>query len=711
MPTVPTYDQPQVQPQQLGDARATDAGFGAAIDTASQQGTDLSNAVSGATNTAFNIQMDMQRQANQLRVDDALNQAREASMNLTYDPNNGYQALKGQAALQRPGGQPLSQEYTSTLTDQLGGIASNLGNDAQRRAFQEQTAPLVTQFQAGVMQHETQQFQTYAQSVATGTIETRQREIGLSWNNPDAVDQAVQSIKAQAYQLARLTGQSATWADAQATKLASNAHVTAIGAALQNNNPVYADQYLKAHAGEMDANDILQANGLITKQLDAQIGSTVGNQIVSQAIPAIQPSDMGRLTNLVAQFESGGKETDANGNTITSPVGAQGVMQVMPATGANPGFGVKPSDGTPADTARAGRDYLAAMLKNYQGNVPQALAAYNAGPGNVDDAIKQATAAGTPANWMNYLPKPQETIPYVTGIIKQYAAGAGAAPMPTLFDLNKQVDALIPPALAERNKAAKQVVEQQYNDMLKAQKQTADNNVAQAQSALIANGGKFTDLPLNVRANIPPGQYDDLVKFATKVAAGQPVDTNWQLYYQLKTNPQLLGQTNLMSLRDKLADPEFKQLTDQQADITAGKTNNLTDVSSARDVINGYMRQAGIDPTPKDTDADGAGVVGRILNQFQATVNAQETNLGRKLKPDEVNQAAASLFTPVNVSTWFGMSSKPVGAAAVKPGQQLVVPDADRAQITAALAQAGQPVTDTAIQNLYRRRMGVAPLQ
>lgn len=101
------------------------------------------------------------------------------------------------------------------------------------------------------------------------------------------------------------------------------------------------------------------------------------------------------LTPLVLQQETGNRRYDAKGNLTQGPVTrsgerAQGEMQVMPATSSAPGYGVKPAqNNSPEELARVGRDYLRAMLNKYDGNVDQALAAYNAGPGNVDQWVKQ----------------------------------------------------------------------------------------------------------------------------------------------------------------------------------------------------------------------------------------------------------------------------------------------------------------------------------
>lgn len=123
--------------------------------------------------------------------------------------------------------------------------------------------------------------------------------------------------------------------------------------------------------------------------------------------------------------ESGNRHTDAAGNLITSAKGAKGLTQVMPKTGFDPGYGVKPlQNETAAEYERFGRDYLSAMVREYNGDFEKALAAYNAGPGNVNRAVSKARAEG--GEWLDYLPKPEETLPYIDKILN----GAGVQRTP-----------------------------------------------------------------------------------------------------------------------------------------------------------------------------------------------------------------------------------------------------------------------------------------
>jgi len=120
------------------------------------------------------------------------------------------------------------------------------------------------------------------------------------------------------------------------------------------------------------------------------------------------------MPNLI-QAESRGVHADAKGKLTTSPAGAEGITQLRPSTAKNPGYGIKPAqDKSEGEYLRVGKEYLQKMYDKF-GSWEQALAAYNAGVGNVTKAISKAERYG--GDWKEHLPKKEETIPYIKKIL------------------------------------------------------------------------------------------------------------------------------------------------------------------------------------------------------------------------------------------------------------------------------------------------------
>lgn len=163
-------------------------------------------------------------------------------------------------------------------------------------------------------------------------------------------------------------------------------------------------QAAAAHANAVVEQLLTEKNGLAAKieQLIRELES--GNIPFSQVMADIQQlaAQYGidpALVEAVVLQESGGQ------SGVKSSAGAIGLMQLMPRTAA--ALGVNPYD--PIQNLQGGITYLLEMLKEFNGDIKLALAAYNAGP----YAVKEYGG----------VPPYQETQNYVNDVLSLYNQG------------------------------------------------------------------------------------------------------------------------------------------------------------------------------------------------------------------------------------------------------------------------------------------------
>ena len=163
---------------------------------------------------------------------------------------------------------------------------------------------------------------------------------------------------------------------------------------------------------------------------------------------ATSPGELKRFQDTVALFRKYGEQygldyllVAAQGfqesgldHSVKSPVGAVGVMQVMPATGKDLNVG----DVTQLDAnIHAGVKYIRFMIDQYFANEPMdrlnrglfAFASYNAGPNRIRQLRQEAAKRGLDPNvWFNNVEQiaseriGRETVTYVSNIYKYYVA-------------------------------------------------------------------------------------------------------------------------------------------------------------------------------------------------------------------------------------------------------------------------------------------------
>ncbi len=146
---------------------------------------------------------------------------------------------------------------------------------------------------------------------------------------------------------------------------------------------------------------------------DEMIGMIFPDRFLAEVDAAAKQTKVDPLLILsLTKQESGFKAP------IISSSGALGLMQLMPFTAVDTKKDIVLSSlKDPASNVSVGTTYLASLLQKYDGNIPFALAAYNAGPHRVAKWQKDAKAGTSRIDWIEAIPF-KETREYVMAILR-----------------------------------------------------------------------------------------------------------------------------------------------------------------------------------------------------------------------------------------------------------------------------------------------------
>ncbi len=696
---------------------------------------DFGGAVRQAGSAATSIAGAMLDEVNQVRVNDAVNQARRAAQDLAYHPEVGYLSLKGDSALTRPSGEDIVTEYGGKLRGAFDNIASTLTNDAQRQQFRANAEALATSFHGQVEQHMLSEFRSHALSVQDGTIDLAADDAKRQWSHPDAIAPALGAARAAVVTKGRISGWSAAQTDAALLTTTSKVHTQVVLSALANNNPDYALQYLNGRRGEMTADDILRVTGHVHEQVWQGMAQSATQAAASRAMPSLAPTNFDRLLYITQQTESGGRRYGPDGKILEGPMTkfgtAKGEMQVLDSTAKAPGLGVKPAQNdTPDERARVGRDYLQVLLQRY-GDPAKAWAAYHAGHGAVDAAIKEAERdaktgayrgdAGQPPDaWLMKLgPKTQV---YVG---KNMSALTGGAQPPRVTEaefVNSALARLPPGAPPRAVELTRQQATQQFNLIDRSMKDTGQNAVAEAQRWLAQNDGDFRRLPPNMRdavTRFAPDQVDNLVAYGKVFAPDKPeeVKTDLVLFNRLASSPdELRRMTNpqFESLRAYLSPTDFKRFAAERSSLLTGKPDESAEninTAALRDAM--YPRLEALEiktrPGPKDNAARER--LGSITKFIRDSVFEAQRTSGKKMTPAEIEDHIDGLFAKsVEFRTSFLGFDTGTTTRNLVEMQFKDIPRSAAEGLKKALVDNGNKApTEADILNLYRKLHAAQP--
>ncbi|MFY4545491.1 transglycosylase SLT domain-containing protein [Escherichia coli] len=301
----------------------------------------------GAGQQALNVFGEAKQQADLALTQDATQRLYAVGSGLMDDPKEGLMTLQGKNAIgQAPG-------YIQKFDNEVQSIAGSLPESA-RNVFLKQAQQQRMQFATQAERHELGQRRQYETGQQNGYLSLQAQQ---AISNPALFNQASLNARASIMAYGQAHGQSpeeieANWVQwrEQAANRASEAWY----------NPMY--QQMMGPEGKIEVTDTPQ---------EAQLFSSIIWQ------------------------ESGGNQFGKDGAPLVSPKGAVGAAQVMESTGPEAAsLAGLPWDrdkwlNDPRYNVQLGKAYFGAQLKKYDNNPVLAVAAYNAGPGAVDEWIKQ----------------------------------------------------------------------------------------------------------------------------------------------------------------------------------------------------------------------------------------------------------------------------------------------------------------------------------
>jgi hypothetical protein len=711
MPRVPTYDGRTVAPDplprvQLSSANATPDAFGAG----------LGDALSRTGDALGQHAMRMQDEDNETAARAAYAAFAESSRSTMFGApdgsSTGYYATKGK---------PAVDGYATTakaLEERRKAVAATL-NPAAAKMF-DQVAERRTASELDRMaSHAATERRNYQASVYETTVKSAADDAVAWYANAPKFDQSMATLRGTIQQY----GESEGWApertvaalhDAESGVRRSVAERMALGDAIG------AASYVEANRDKLTGADQLALDRILTPAMHDQqaqedakmaLGQPIGpSRVTSQA-------DLGRFVSTIEHVESRGQDYGKGGAILTSAKGAQGRMQVMPATQADPGYGVRPArDNSPAELARVGREYAAAMVVKYDGNTALAAAAYNAGPGAVDKWLRSIgdprTGALSNAEWAARLPV-AETRDYVAAV----ARGLGSsAPVNTPSEPDEAAALARIDALSEAGGWDPGRTERAKAEVMK--NAAIDRRLLNQQERALSDGAWAAfdagqKLPPSMVAALPRTTREAIKAAEARRAAGTDVKTDPVQFVQVQRlaaeDPERFATLDINKLRGVFSPTDIRAVGDMQNDIIKNGAKSPKAVTHGRIVstTRDLAEAAGITlvGTKGSQREKAAAQLAAFQDKVSADVSAYVAENKRQPDDDTIRKFADRWLMQATVigSGVFNDDVKPLLDIAPGTPIKIEVPNTFRDRVLGAAKRAGRPApTEREIGMLYQ---------
>jgi hypothetical protein len=182
------------------------------------------------------------------------------------DEKEGFLNKRGKDAIEKDAnGNTLQDQYMGKFSESKARLSAGL-TENQLIKFNQKSRLLDLDFKQQILKHTINEADRYADDVFKNTITAEQAVLGRDYQNPVtfkvSMDRVMQSINAYADRKGLSDEQRANLISEQTGKL----HASVLTGALAEKNVGFAERYIKSVEGQLDADDKLKFNHVLTQE-------------------------------------------------------------------------------------------------------------------------------------------------------------------------------------------------------------------------------------------------------------------------------------------------------------------------------------------------------------------------------------------------------------------------------------------------------------
>lgn len=681
----------------VGVANAPSAHFTApSLPDVGVEVTRAGNQTFSAGQEAVNAQMKMLAEMNELATDNALAQVKAFEQDLRVNPNNGYENLRGENALNRPNGQSLVDEYDGYLMEHANAVKDTLKNDVQKALFTQRLDGIRQTLRNKTGEHLLAEGRKWKDTSLNTQIELAANSFSLSTTDEErdaAIDRAISAAKG----LQDLYG----WDSETMQKKVMDASDRAI-------RQVIDDQIDKGNYSEATRLAIKYgafAHGETVVKARQKIEQAYQDQVIEDATANFKPGDVIQIpvntdsskadtgnpvhdtVNRIIGAESGG---DPNAKNKKSS--AEGLGQFIDSTwfymvrkyrpdiaNGKTNAQLKALKRDPALSREMTTRYVeenAALLKKhgFPVNVRNLYVMHFLGSGEGPKLLRAdpnqpvssfISAQSIAANQKVLSGKTaQQVLDWAARAMK---VGKGSGGGTSYVSIPTGDPVAMEKAIRQLPKNQQESVRANINRQISAYKEVEEQRKAQRDNAIAGiietNGGNIQSVPRSAWAALTPEERRKFTDFGQSIKKNneQELQDKHVDDYLLMQNPDVLSkmsEDSIIALRPKLGRSWTQSLLEKKQSIEKKGIQHAKLSKYRFDEV--LRREFNLDPDKKIQGAEMKRRIANIRYNSDEAIKAEEERLGKQLSEDEkvaiIRKLAAA--TVVTERGWFSDTKK-----------------------------------------------------